>query len=142
MCIAYLCLIFCLKNFITNILPCKIIAMTCTSRKRIFPRSTLSYFGQIVTSLFKSIPPSQLSWYILYCADNNHTHYVQDEILTNHSHKRSEHNVYLNKLHYHGLQDSMVYMYNNFSFIHMVHCSIYACNALYYDMSCGLDESK
>ena len=142
MSIVYPCLILCLKNFMTNILPCKIIDMTCRSLKRIFSRSILSYFGQIVTSLFKSIPPSQLSWCILYCTDNNHAHYAQDEILTNHSHKRSEHNAYLNKLRYHDLQDSMVYMYTNFCFVHMAHCSIYKCNAIYYDMSCGLDESK
>ena len=116
---SYFYLIWYLKKFIIDILPCKVIDVTCTSLKRISSRSTLGYFGHIVTSLFKSIPPNQLFWYILHFTDNNHAHYVQDEILTSHSHKHSEHNAYLNKLHYHGLQDSMVYIYNNFSFVHI-----------------------
>ena len=52
-------------------------------------RSTSGYCGYIVASLFTSIPPSQLSWYILYCTDNDHVHCAQDETVTNHSHNGS-----------------------------------------------------
>ena len=120
-------------NLIKNTLPCYIFPMTSTSQKE-FPRN-------IMNSLFTYVPARQLSWYILFYTDNGDAHSAQVETLSSHSPAYSEHDACLNRLHYHGLQDSMVLKHRSFSSVDLVYCNICTCNGLYYEQSCGSNEN-